>query len=281
MTPTVLMLIFCAAVLHATWNALVKSGGDPVLRLTVTNAAAGLCVLPLLLFVNVPAPASWPYLLGSVLVHIAYYGFLTSCYRFGDLSFTYPVARGAAPPLVALGAFLAAGEALTSTGIVAIALICFAIFAMAVTGRRHSNSRAALLFALCTGTCIAAYTVLDGLGARVSGDVLGYITYMFLLDAIPLTVFVGYRRRHSLKGHLKAHWRAGFASGVLAVGAYGLIIWAMTKAPMAYVSALRETSVILAAIIGCKLLHEPFGSHRIAAASLVAFGVILLQFSKA
>lgn len=281
MEPTVLMLILGAALLHATWNALIKSGGDPVLRLAVTNTAAGLCVLPLLLFVDVPAPAAWPYLLGSVAVHVAYYCFLASSYRFGDLSFAYPIARGTAPPLVAVGAFLWAGETLTPIGIGAVVLICGAIFGMAVIGQRQSGSRATLLFALSTGTCIAGYTVLDGLGARVSGAVLGYISYMFVLDAIPLAAVMAYRRRHGLLQHLKEHGQAGFASGVFAVCAYGLVIWAMTRAPMAYVSALRETSVILAALIGCRLLHEPFGGHRVGAASLVAAGVILLQFSKA
>lgn len=287
MTPLLLTLILCAALLHATWNALVKSGGDPLLRLAITNAAAGLFVLPLLPFVGLPAGASWPYLAGSVGVHLAYYGFLAASYRVGDLSFAYPVARGVAPPLVAIAAFAFAGERLSAFGILAVALICLAIFAMAMTGRRDHgspasrNSTSVLVLALGTGVCISSYTILDGLGARLSANVPAYIAWMFALDALPLAVLMLYRRRCTLGSHLRSHWQAGLASGLCALCAYGLVIWAMTRAPLAYVSALRETSVILAAIIGCRLLREPFGGHRVAAAGLVAFGVILLEFSKA
>jgi drug/metabolite transporter (DMT)-like permease len=281
MDPIILTLVLAAALLHASWNALVKVGGDPFVRLAVVNAVGGLCTLPLLFLVDPPAPASWPYLVGSVIVHHGYYLALAYGYRFGDLSHVYPIARGIAPPLVAPVAWAFAGESIGPLGLLAILVISGGIVSLAFTDDGRLVALRPLVFGLLTGVTIAAYTLCDGLGGRAAGDVLGYIAWLFVIDAVPFSMLVAWRYRGRLGPALQTCWRPAALGGALSVVAYGLVIWAMTFAPMAAVSALRETSVIIAALIGTRLLREPFGTRRVLAASVVAVGVVLLQVSRA
>lgn len=281
MDPVVLALVLLAAALHASWNALVKVGGDPFVRLAVVNVVGGLCALPLLLFAAVPAPASWPYLFGSVVIHFVYNVALAYGYRIGDLSHVYPIARGMAPPLVAMGAWLIAGENPGPVGALAILAISCAIASLAFNRGLRLGPMAPVWCALATGLSIAGYTICDGFGGRAAGDVLGYVAWLFVIDAVPFAVIVAYWRRRDLVEQLRGSWRPTVVGGVFAVVAYGLVIWAMSRAPLASVSALRETSVIMAALIGMRLLHEPFGMRRVVAASVVAAGVVLLQVSRA
>jgi drug/metabolite transporter (DMT)-like permease len=281
MDPIVLSLVLAAALLHATWNALVKSGGDPFVRLAVVNAVGGLCTLPLLFLVAPPAPPSWPYLIGSVIVHCVYSLALAFGYRFGDLSHVYPIARGIAPPLVALAAWVVAGEGVGLLGLLAILVISGGIVSLAFTNDGRLVALKPLTFGLITGFTIAAYTLFDGLGGRAAGNVLGYIAWLFVIDAVPFSILIACRDRRRLGPALAACWRPAALGGVLSVIAYGLVIWAMTLTPMAAVSALRETSVIIAALIGTRVLREPFGRRRVLAASVVAVGVIMLQVSRA
>jgi drug/metabolite transporter (DMT)-like permease len=280
MDPVVLVLVLLAAALHASWNALVKVGGDPFVRLAVINLVSGLCALPVLLLVALPDAASWPYLFGSVAIHFGYYVALAYGYRFGDLSHVYPIARGVAPPLVAILAWLLAGENPGVLGVAAIVVISAAVASLAFGPGWRLGPRAPLWCALATGLAIAGYTICDGQGGRAAGDVWGYIAWLFVIDALPFGLIVAVWRRRDLVEQLRGSWRAAVPGGVLAVAAYGLVIWAMSRAPMASVSALRETSVIMAALIGMRLLHEPFGMRRVVAASVVAAGVVLLQVSR-
>jgi drug/metabolite transporter (DMT)-like permease len=281
MDPIVLSLVLAAALLHASWNALVKAGGDPFVRLAVVNAVGGLCALPMLLLVGLPAPDSWPFLFGSVVVHHAYYLALGYGYRFGDLSHVYPIARGIAPPLVAFCAWAFAGESLGLLGLLAILVISGGIVSLAFTDDGRLVAIRPLALGLATGITIAAYTLFDGLGGRAAGDVFAYIAWLFAIDAVPFSVIVALRYRRRLGPALAACWRPAAVGGALAVIAYALVIWAMSLTPMAAVSALRETSVIIAALIGTRILREPFGTRRVLAASLVATGVVLLQVSRA
>ncbi|MFO1351491.1 MAG: DMT family transporter [Gammaproteobacteria bacterium] len=281
MTPSVLALVLCAAVLHASWNALLKIGGDPLARLALINAAAALCALPIVLLAPAPAAASWPYLAGSVAIHQVYNLGLVFGYRYGDLSLVYPITRGVAPMLVAIGAYLFAGERLNLPGTLAVGFICAAILSLAFDKGWRLRSPKAVGFALLTGLMIAGYTVCDGLGGRLSGSAPGYSAWLFVLEAPPLALVALAWRPHAVLAVFAKHWRMGLLGGACAATAYGLVIWAMSLTPMTYVSALRETSVILAAWIGTRLLREPFGGRRMALASLVAVGVILLQYSRA
>jgi drug/metabolite transporter (DMT)-like permease len=281
MDPLVFFLVLAAALLHASWNALVKVGGDPFLRLGVVTAVGGLCTLPFLSVVAVPDRASWLYLFGSIVIHHAYYLALAYGYRFGDLSHVYPVARGIAPPLVAMVAWAFAAESPGALGFVAILTISSGIVSLAFSDDGRPASLKPLGFALATGVTIAGYTLCDGLGGRTAGDVFGYIAWLFVIDAVPFSLIVAYRYRKRLGVALARAWRPAALGGVLSVAAYGLVIWAMSRTPMAQVSALRETSVIMAALIGTRLLREPFGARRVVAAGLVAAGVVLLQISRA
>jgi drug/metabolite transporter (DMT)-like permease len=280
MDGVVLVLVLGAAFLHATWNALIKSGGDPFVRLALVNAVSGLIALPALVLVEPPAAAAWPYLAASMVAHHIYYVALAYGYRLGDLSLVYPIARGIAPPLVVLAAWLLAGESPGVIGLVAVLVISGGIVSLAFGHDGRLGDPKTLGFALATGAAIAGYTLCDGLGGRASGSVLGYIAWLFVLDALPYSLLVAWRRRSNLGPALAHAWRPATIGGTLAIGAYGLVIWAMTITPMASVSALRETSVIMAALIGTRLLHEPFGPRRVAAAALVAIGVVMLQISQ-
>ncbi|MFQ5765025.1 MAG: EamA family transporter, partial [Rhodospirillales bacterium] len=177
MDPFVLTLVLAAAVLHATWNAIVKSGGDPWVRLAVGTVTSILCAAAFLPFVEVPEAEAWPFILGSVAVHQVYFTFVALQYRFGDLSHVYPIARGVAPLMVAVTAFVFAGETLSPGGIVAVVVICGAILSLTFGSGGRTGDARAVLFALCTGTTIAAYTVIDGIGGRTAGNVFDYIVY--------------------------------------------------------------------------------------------------------
>lgn len=283
MTPSVFAVVLGAAALHATWNALVKHGGDPFRRLAVVNLTASAVCLPLLPFVPPPSAAAWPWLLGSVAVHVVYNTCLALAYRRGDLSQVYPLARGAAPPVVALLGWLVAGEAPGAGGLAALALITAGILLGARGRRAPGQDAAALPLALLCGLAIGAYTVLDGQGIRASQGTAPYIVWFFFLDGLPFGLAVlGLRRARPAARAAAAGpgvLLPGVGGGLLSFAAYALVIWAMREAPMAYVSALRETSVVLAAVIGTRLLGEPFGRERVAAACVVAGGVGLLKLA--
>ncbi len=280
MDPFVLTLVLAAAVLHASWNALVKSGGDPWVRLALAVAVSGACAALLLPFVQFPKAEAWPFILASVAIHQVYFVSVALQYRFGDLSHVYLISRGTAPLMVAAGAFVFAGETLSPGGLLAVVVISGTILSLTFGDGGRDHDPKGVFFALCTSLTIAAYTVVDGIGGRTAGDVFNYIVYLFLLDGIPFAVLVIFMRRGVLGPTLKAHWKTGTLSGFLSSLGYALVIWAMTLTPMTYVSALRETSVILAALIGTLFLKEHHGGHRIAAAACVVAGVVLLQVSR-
>lgn len=278
MTPVVFTAVLAAAVLHATWNALVKHGGDPFLRLALVGLTGSALCLPLLFVVPPPVAAAWPWLLASVTIHVAYSATLCLAYRIGDLSQVYPLARGIAPPIVALLGWVVAGERLSPGGLLALGLISAGILVTALR-RAPGQDRAAVPLALACGLTIGAYTITDGLGIRAAQGALEYIVWFFFLDGLPFGLGILWLYRRRLRAALPQVLLPGIGGGVLSLVAYGLVIWAMRTTPMAYVSALRETSVILAAVIGTRLMGEPFGRERVAAACFVAGGIGLLKLA--
>ena len=274
----VLLLVLLAAIMHAAWNALVKSGRDRVLTMALVTAVGSVVAAGGLPFVPLPARASWPFLLLSGVIHIGYYYFLLQAYRVGDLSHVYPVARGAAPLFVAVGAALFAAEPVSPRNVIALAVVSVAIasfaFERAPAGGRDPRP---FLYGLGTALIISAYTVVDGLGVRRSGHALAYIVWLLALDGIPLTLYALVTRRARIAPYVRAHWAAGLVGGLMAPAAYGLVVWALSSGGMAYVSALRETSVVFAALIGSTVLREPFGARRLFAAALVAVGIVVMN----
>ena len=287
-----MVLVLAAALLHAAWNGLVKHSGAPLFTLAGVHVVAAAPAIVLAFGVPAPHPDSWPLLAASVAVHTVYYALLAQAYRFGDLSYVYPLARGTAPVMIACGGYLFAGEALAPLGIAGVGLASIGIASIGFsrptardaplsdTGAalvRHRYARPALGFALATSCAITAYTLTDGIGVRKAGSALGYIAWLIILEAVPLGLYVSICQTHAFGSFLRARWKMCLGGGCASGAAYGAVIYAMNSSQMAMVSALRETSVIFAALIGTFALRESFGQQRIRAALLVTLGVILMQ----
>lgn len=278
MTPSIAMLVLLAALLHATWNAMAKSGGTPAFSIASYRLVSAVCCLPLLWLLPLPLAASWPMLIASTLIHTAYYGTLSRSYRSGDLSQVYPLFRGLAPVLVALGAGVLAAEYLGGGAMLGIGLVSAGLISIAFTGGALGRiSKPALGWGLATSVLIAAYTVADGMGVRVAGNPFAYIAWLFVLEPLPICGWLLLRQRAGWFGYMRAKPGKICAGSFAAAAAYGMVIFAMGVAPMGLVSSLRETSVIFAALIGTLLFREPFGRQRIVAAVLVCCGVALIK----
>ncbi|MCH9019056.1 MAG: EamA family transporter [Proteobacteria bacterium] len=280
MEPLVVAMVLAAAVMHAVWNTVLKVGSDRLMTMAVVIGLGGTLSPGLILYGPPPLPESWIFIALSVALHCAYFFFLVQAYRVGDLSYAYPLARGSAPLIVAAGAALFAGELLSPLELVAVAVISGGIFSLLLTGGYGMRGEwRAVAYPIATGVMIAAYTVTDGLGVRLSGNPASYIGWLFLFSAIPIVVLAAVKRRAEALVFLRRYWKRSIMAGTLAFCAYSLVIWALSLAAMAHVSALRETSVVIAALIGTRLLGEPFGARRVLSAATVAGGVVLLQLA--
>jgi drug/metabolite transporter (DMT)-like permease len=275
----VTLAVLGAGLLHASWNALLKSsgGGDPLLDTATVVAGSTLCSIVALPFVPIPLAVSWPFALASVFIHFAYYLTLAQAYRTGDLSFAYPLMRGTAPLLVTVLGILFLRELPSAQVSLGILLISAGIFAIAFAQRRH-HPRAAVWWALANAAIIAVYTLVDGAGARASGNALAYVLWLTFVEGVVFLVWIRGYRGAQATAYVRAQWRRGLLGGFCSVAAYGIVLWAMTRAPVAAVAALRETSVLFAAIIGTMLLKEGFGAARLAGAASVVAGVAALKF---
>ncbi|MEW6690070.1 MAG: DMT family transporter [Pseudomonadota bacterium] len=271
----VTLAVLGAALAHAAWNALIKSGSDPVLDTALVALAGTVAALGLAAAVPPPAPASWPYMAASVTVHVGYYATLAGAYRAGDLSHGYPIMRGVAPLLVAAATWLWLGEALAAPAWAGVLLICGGVLSLGLAG--GGASRRATAWALANALIIAVYTLADGAGVRASGDALRYVVWLFVFMGLPFGLAVLVLRRGAFLAHAARHWRRGLAGAALSGLSYGIALWAMTRAPIAIVAALRETSVIFAALIGAWLLREGHLRQRLAGAAAVLAGVIALK----
>ncbi|HLI10431.1 MAG TPA: EamA family transporter [Alphaproteobacteria bacterium] len=272
-------LVLLAAIMHASWNALVKRSGDRLLVMAFVSFWPIPPALAAALFLEPrPAPSSWPFIAGSVIIHVGYYIGLIKAYRYGDLSLVYPLARGTAPVMVAALSALTAGELLSPMAVAGITLVSLGTASLAFeSGRPRGDRRHSVLFALFTALTITGYTVVDGFGVRRSGAPLGYIAWLFAIEGLPIFVAALIRRRGEVLPYLRASWHIGMIGGFLSCAGYGIAIWAMSLGAMGQVAALRETGVIFAAIIGALFLREPFGLRRILAAVVVAIGIVILQ----
>lgn len=275
MTAPVLAIVLVAAVLHAVWNALVKTSHDRAITLGLV--AAGHCIpaLALMPFVPVPVSAAFPFIIASTVIHWGYYYFLNISYRFGDLSLIYPIARGTAPVMVALGAMIWADEILSIWAWIGILTVSAGILILAAV--RYADKRG-MGAALLTSGIIAAYSVVDGIGIRISGTPIGYVVWLFAAE-IFVAVFVIATRFDRARAISAKARVLGLTGGVISGLAYALALFAKTLAPIGIVSAVRETSVIFAALIGVYWLGEGPARRRLVAASVVALGVMLLALS--
>lgn len=278
MAPSVVAIVLCGALLHAGWNALVKGGRDPFLSSVLVASGAALISLPFLPFLTQPAAASWPYAFASTVIHYAYYGLLAAAYRHGDMSHAYPLMRGSAPLLVAVASVSLLGEHLAFTQYAAVACICGGIFGLWFAGRAHAGGRATF-YALLNALVIAAYTLLDGMGARASGAPAAYVMWLHVLSAIGLLAWCLVRDPRRLRNYAAQYWRVAILGGAGTLGAYGLALWAMTVAPLAAVAALRETSILFAALIARFFLAERIGHKRAVAIAAIATGALMMRLA--
>jgi drug/metabolite transporter (DMT)-like permease len=281
-TLFVVSIILSAAMLHAVWNAIVKTAAD---RTTMLGLVALGHVIPgaaMVVLLPLPAPESMPYVLASTLIHFGYFYMLGRAYAHGDLSVVYPIARGIVPALVALWAMIFAGEVLPLQAWGGIALIALGIqlssWQALRSGVESGVGRAALGYAVGTGFCISAYSLTDGLGVRLSGNTLSYWAWGAFLHLF-VAGFIGLRKRNTLAALRPRTWIIGIGGGLVSMTAYGLVLYAKNFAPLGAVSALRETSVIFAALIGFVFLKEGNWIRRLGAAVLMAGGVALIGTS--
>lgn len=240
----------------------------------------GVLALPLSPFIGVPAAASWPYIFASVLLHTGYYISLIYAYRHGDFAQVYPIARGVSPLIVTFWGVWIIGDVLTGGEYIAVLGIVLGIFVFCLSRSRVAvHDRAAIGYALSTAIFISAYTLVDGVGGRLSGNVHAYMVWLFIFDALPLSMFALYRYRHEILRVLQTRWQLSSLGAALSLFAYWLVVWAMTVSPIPLVAAVRETSIIAAAVIGTLFFKETMGGRRILAAVIVCASVMLLRVS--
>ena len=279
MENTVFVAVLFAALCHAGWNALIKVGLDPLSATTLISVGSGVAALVLLPMTGMPAAASWPWLGASIVIHLFYFAALIESYRAGDLGQVYPIARGAAPLMTAVTATIVVGERLSVIGWAGILALVAGVLLMSLRGGRdlaRIDGRA-VGFALATALTICAYTVVDGIGARLAVSPAAYALTLFVGIAVVMVPYALYRDGRDVIPAMQAYWQRGFAGGALQVIAYGTVLWAMTLAPIAIIATLRETSVLFGAAIAVIVLKEPLRAVRIVAALLILCGLVLIR----
>ncbi len=278
MSLAVMFLVLLGAALHATWNVIIKAGSDKQLDTVLVICGGAIIAAFALPFIPLPEKASWPYLGASVAIHFFYFILIALAYRTGDLSYAYPIMRGSAPLLTAIAASVTVREPLSFGAWLGIALISVGI--LALTGDSWGSGRfplASTVFGLLNSVVIMAYTLVDGLGIRASGNASSYILWLFFLIPLPLLSLTLLTRPGAFKAQFGLRWKLGFLGGICTAVSYGLALWAMTVAPIALVAGLRETSVIFGTVFACLFLKERFGLLRYAAAVLVTAGGVAIK----
>ena len=281
MQTFVFLAVLFAALCHAGWNALAKTGLDP-LRATAIMAVGALAVaLAALPFTGLPQVASLPWLAASTAIHVLYFAGLIEAYRAGDLGQVYPIARGAAPLLTATAATVFVGEHLSMLGWWGIAALAAGVLLLSARGGRGLSGldRRAVGFALFTAVTICAYSVVDGIGARASANAVGYTLSLFVGHGVALILYAYAREGRTVLAPLLHFWRLALAGGAMQLSSYGIALWAMTLAPIAIVATLRETSVLFGTAIAVVMLKEPLRLVRIAAALLIMAGLVAIRLA--
>jgi drug/metabolite transporter (DMT)-like permease len=281
MDAYVFLAVLAAALCHAAWNAGLKMRVDPGVAVVILAVASGLVAFPLLAITGLPGQASWPYLAASVVVHVFYFTTLGEAYRSGDLGQVYPIARGAAPLMTAGGSLLILGEPLGGRGLGGVLLLTAGVLLLSIprSAAKAALDRRAISFALLTAAIIATYTLIDGRGAQLSGNAHAYAVAFFVFNGIAVGAVGLVRQREALMAARGVGWLVPLGGGVLSFVSYWIALWAMTKAPIALVAALRETSVLFAAALSVLLLKEPLVGGRILAAVLVVAGLVMIRLA--
>lgn len=268
-------LAVLAAILHASWNAFLRTGADRLWSITVMSLAGSIICLPFLFMLPLPGAAAWPYILLSAGLQVGYSLFLVAAYRHGELGQVYPIVRGTVPLLVTLGGFLAFGETLGPWQTLGVIMIATGIMSLSLGKTRAATS--SILFALTTGLIIACYSTVDSRGVRLVEQPVSYALWVLFLFGLMITLaFIITRRGLVIDMRSPVTWKA-VGGGVLAMLAYGLVVVAYAHAPAGLVTAVRETSVVFAVLIGALLLGETLTMRRLLACVIVASGAIAIS----
>ncbi|MDR0252121.1 MAG: DMT family transporter [Brucellaceae bacterium] len=283
MSGFVVLVVLFGALLHASWNVIVKSGSDKYLGAVMVSGASGLLVLLFIPFVPLPLSASWPYILTSTVFQVIYMFLVAAAYSNGDMSLAYPLMRGTPPLLVAMVSGPLIGEVLGGMQWLAVGLISGGVLVMALGRSRvivsGQNTSRTVLIALVNALFIAGYTLVDGVGVRISGNTVSYVLWAFLCNAIPVVIWGIWKYRGQLITQIRQRGHLAMIGGAGTLGSYGLALWAMTMAPVAMVAALRETSILFGVILSLILLHEQISLKRLCGAVLIVGGTILMRLA--
>ncbi|CDL84566.1 DMT family transporter [Xenorhabdus szentirmaii] len=276
MTTSVFLTVLGAALLHASWNALVKISVDRFLGISIIVFFAGIIATPGLLWVGLPTSASLPWLVLSAVLHTGYCLFLSRSYTTGDLSQVYPIARGCAPLITALLSWLILQERLPSFAILGVGLIIVGIMLIAFPKGKKSIrlDQKTFLAAVITSVFTACYTLSDGVGSRISENALTYIFWMFAINGWLMGVIMYSKYRNTIGKSIRQYWKQGVLGGLMQLLSYGIVIWAMSHAPIVLVATLRETSVLFAMLLSVVILREPFNKMRLLACVVIVAGII-------
>ncbi|PZQ18899.1 MAG: EamA family transporter [Ancylobacter novellus] len=279
MEPHVFLAVLAAAAMHAGWNACLKLRIDPFLAMVLVTIGAGVAALPGVFVFGPPRAEAWPWIAGSVALHLGYNLALTEAYRRADMSQVYPIARGGAPLLTALGGVALIGERVSATQALGILALGCGVMLISLLGRRKGArfDPAALGFAGLTSVMIAGYTLVDGLGARAAGDPHAFSSTLFVVNGFPMLLVALWRRGAAGLAPMRPFLAQGLAAGTMSLAAYWIVIWAMTVAPIPLVAAVREASVLFAALIAFFLLKEPLQWGRCAAAGVIVAALVLMR----
>ena len=270
-------LVLFAAFLHASWNALTKASGDPLVNVAVVTSTGGICALPLMVVLPIPVGETWNWLAFSAVIHFVYQLSLVRMYQLGELSQVYPIARGVAPLGVACLGALFANEYLAPIQMAGLLLASLAILALGGANVGGESRRGAVAMALLTAFLIGTYTYADAQGVRSVDRPERFIAWSFFLGAVPFALLTLVLRHRTGLATLRREGLRAVGGGMMASVGYAIALWAMSRAPMASISSLRESSVLFAALIGTRLLGESFGRRRVIAAAMLVVGLILIQ----
>ena len=279
MPLNIFLAIILAAFLHAVWNAMVKNEDNKYLAVTAIVLGHVPVSVLIILLTPIPSVESIPFIILSALLHIGYEWYLLSAYRFGDLTKVYPIARGTAPILITIVSLIFLGVALSNFEILGIIIISLGILSLSLQGAKGIKNRSAVIYALVTGFFIMGYSITDGYGARVSNSFLSYMGWSFILNATIFPIILKINNKSEIiTKTFKEGKKIFFIGGTLSYIVYGIVIWGFTQAPIALITALRETSIIFALLIGTFFLKEKFTLLKVIATLVIFFGVALLKF---
>ena len=272
----IFILILVSALCHAVWSAIIKSSKNPLSLMGITSVLEVTIFLPLTFTVPFPTLEVWYFLIATVIIHVFYRLNVIYSYRYGDLSYIYPISRGSSCLFVAIISILFLSSDISVAGFVGILIVCIGLFLISYSKNLSFNFRGFAL-AISTAILITAYTLVDGVGVRLSENGFSYIYWLFTLNGIPLLI-IGLISKDGLRKRETYTFRSGIAAGVFATSSYAIVVWSMQFIEIAYVSSIREISIVFAAIIGMLYLFERNAKSRIIPSILIVSGISVVYF---